>query len=185
MEIIEVEDEPDAPEEVPEEITKEHTQTILKLDAGLNEKEALLAAIKESQSQMQHDLIDLMKNQYQSKVLQLTNEITQLERQKSQSLGKNSITSNERKKIEEQFMAKQRDLENQLKTFKEKNKHQQNVKKQVDTQNMKIRGLESEISKIKVQKVSAQRKYKEETQKHNNLRKQKADEILRMKKQGL
>ena len=50
---------------------------------------------------------------------------------------------------------------------------------------MKIRGLESEISKIKVQKVSAQRKYKEETQKHNNLRKQKADEILRMKKQGL
>ena len=163
MEIIEVEDEPDAPEEVPEEITQEHTQTILKLDAGLNEKEALLAAIKESQSQMQHDLIDLMKNQYQSKVLQLTTEITQLERQKSQSLGKNSITSNERKKIEEQFKAKQRDLENQLKTFKEKNKHQQNVKKQVDTQNMKIRGLESEISKIKVQKVSAQRKYKEET----------------------
>ena len=50
---------------------------------------------------------------------------------------------------------------------------------------MKIRGLESEISKIKVQKVSAQRKYKEETQKHNNLRKQKADEILRMKKAGL
>ena len=48
MEIIEVEDEPDAPEEVPEEIQKEHTQTILKLDAGLNEKEALLAAIKES-----------------------------------------------------------------------------------------------------------------------------------------
>ena len=63
--------------------------------------------------------------------------------------------------------------------------NEQNVKKQVDTQNMKIRGLESEISKIKVQKVSAQRKYKEETQKHNNLRKQKADEILRMKKQGL
>lgn len=55
MDVSVVEIDEDAPEEapqeeVPEDIRKEHNQTILKLDAGLNEKEALLAAIKESQS---------------------------------------------------------------------------------------------------------------------------------------
>lgn len=122
--VVEVEDEEDPPAAAPEEdeILQEHTSIILKLDGSLNEKEKLLAAIKESQSQMQHDLIDLMKNQYQQKVLELTNEITQLEHQKCQSLGKSQISQNERKKIEEQFKAKQRELENQLKLFKEKNK---------------------------------------------------------------
>ena len=67
IEVEEVEDDEDLPqeeqpEEVPEEIRQEHTSIILKLDGSLNEKEKLLAAIKESQSQMQHDLIDLMKN---------------------------------------------------------------------------------------------------------------------------
>lgn len=49
----------------------------------------------------------------------------------------------------------------------------------------KVRCLEGDISKIKVQKVSAQRKWKEETERHNRLRKEKADEILRMKKASL
>lgn len=64
--VVEVEDEEDPPAAAPEEdeILQEHTSIILKLDGSLNEKEKLLAAIKESQSQMQHDLIDLMKNQY-------------------------------------------------------------------------------------------------------------------------
>lgn len=59
------------------------------------------------------------------------------------------------------------------------------MKKQVDAQNLKIRGLEGDIQKIRVQKVSAQRKWKEETDKYNKLRKEKADEILRMKKANL
>ena len=59
------------------------------------------------------------------------------------------------------------------------------MKKQVDTQNSKIRSLETDIQKIKVQKVSAQRKWKEETDKYNKLRKEKAEEILKMKKANL
>ena len=120
-------------------------------------------------------------------MLKLTNEITQLERSKADSLSRNStgMSQNDRRKIEEQFKIKQRELERQLKEVKDKNRQQQIVKKQVDTQTQKIRCLESEISKIKVQKVSAQRKYKEETERHNRLRKEKADEILRMKKANL
>ena len=64
------------PEELPEEMRQEHTTFIHQLDGQLNEKETLMAAIKHSQNQMQHELIDLMKNQYHSKVLELTNEIT-------------------------------------------------------------------------------------------------------------
>lgn len=59
------------------------------------------------------------------------------------------------------------------------------MKRQLDLQNNKIKGLESEIQKIKVQKTSAQRKFKEQSDKYNLLRKQKAEEILRMKKLGL
>ena len=47
---------------------------------------------------------------------------------------------------------------------------------------MKIKNLESEIQKIKTEKISAHRKWKEELEKYNKLRKTKADEILNMKK---
>lgn len=71
-----------------DEKREEHNSVILKLDGTIKDKESLLDAIKQSQQQMQNDLISLMKNQYQGKVLALTNEITQLERQKSENLSK-------------------------------------------------------------------------------------------------
>ena len=63
-----------------------------------------------------------MKNQYNKEVLKLTNDLTELQKQKSQSLDKSQMSQNERKKLEEQFKAKQRELETQLKDVKEKNK---------------------------------------------------------------
>jgi hypothetical protein len=65
--VVEVEDEEEDGDEAPEndltkQIREEHTSIILKLDGSINEKEKLLAAIKESQTQMQNDLISLMKN---------------------------------------------------------------------------------------------------------------------------
>lgn len=159
----------------------------MKFESDIKSKEGLLAAIKESQAAMQRELLDLMKNQYQNKVLELTNEITQLEKSKYENLSKQGtgISDKEKKKIEDQFRTKQRDLEKQLRDAQEKNKQQQTVKKQLDLQSTKIKGLESEIQKIKIQKVSAQRKFKEQSDKYNLLRKQKADEILRMKKLSL
>ena len=59
------------------------------------------------------------------------------------------------------------------------------MKKKVDTQVSKIKNLEGEISKIRVQKVTFQRKFKDENDKHNKLKKAKADEILRLKKGAL
>lgn len=55
----------------------------------------------------------------------------------------------------------------------------------MDGQNSKIKQLESEIQKIKVQKITTHRKWKEETEKNNKLRKQRADELLKMKKANL
>lgn len=49
----------------------------------------------------------------------------------------------------------------------------------------KIKELEGEISSIKIQKVTATRKWKEESEKHNILRKQKHEEILKIKKANL
>ena len=59
------------------------------------------------------------------------------------------------------------------------------MKKQVDGQHSKIKSLESEICKIKTQKITTHRKWKEETEKNNKLRKQRADELLKMKKANL
>jgi predicted nucleic acid-binding Zn-ribbon protein len=90
-------------------------------------------------------------------VLELTKEITQLEKSKYENLSKQGtgLSEKERKRLEEQFRPKQKDLERQLKEAKEKNKQQMAVKRQLDQQNNKIKGLESEIQKIKIQKTSA------------------------------
>lgn len=55
---------------------------------------------------MQKDLLDLMKNQYQNKVLELTQEITQLEKSKLENLSRqgSGMSEKERKKLEEQFL---------------------------------------------------------------------------------
>lgn len=76
---------------------------------------------------MQNDLLGLMKNQYHKKVLDLTNEITQLEKEKAENLkvvpGK-GLSEAQRKKLQDQYKTKQRDLEKQLKDVKDKNKQQ-------------------------------------------------------------
>lgn len=62
---------------------------------------------------MQQGLLELMKGQYQSKVLELTQEITQLEKSKYENLSQHGtgLTEKEKKRLEEQFLAKQKDLE--------------------------------------------------------------------------
>lgn len=125
---------------------------IVKFEGDIRAKEDLLAAIKGSQAAMQKDLLDLMKNQYHNKVLELTNEITELEKSKFQDLSKPGagMSEKERNKLAEQFRSQQKDLERQLRDAKEKNKQQLAVKRQLDLQNGKIKGLESEIQKIKI-----------------------------------
>ena len=56
---------------------------------------------------------------------------------------------------------KLKDLEKQLKTFKDKSKEQARVQSQVSAQMSRIRQLESEITKMKSAKISAQRQWKE------------------------
>ena len=64
-----------------------------KLDGHIRDKEELLAVIKEQQVAMQDDLLSLMKNQYQSKVLELTNAITTLENEKAEQMSKQGVMS--------------------------------------------------------------------------------------------
>lgn len=174
-------------EEKQQELRRQSQQSVIvKLDGEKMEKEKILEAIKEQQNQMQKELIDLMKNQYQQKVQELTDEMSKLEAAKTTTMkSKGGVSDLEKRKIEDQFKAKQKDLERQLNVAKSKEKEQQQVKKKVDTQVSKIKTLEGEISKIRVQKVTFQRKFKEENDKHNKLKKAKADEILRLKKGAL
>ena len=79
-----------------------------KLDGNIKDKENLLAAIKEQQVAMQDDLLSLMKNQYQSKVLELTNAITTLENEKADHMSRQGgvMSQQQRKKIEETHLQK-------------------------------------------------------------------------------
>jgi hypothetical protein len=65
---------------------------ILQLDGTISEKEKLLATFKETQSKWQNELVDLMKNQYNKEVLKLTNDLTELQKEKSQSLDKGQMS---------------------------------------------------------------------------------------------
>jgi len=61
---------------------------------------------------MQKELIDLMKNQYQQKVQELTDEMSKLEAAKTTTMkSKGGISDTEKRKVEDQFRAKQKELE--------------------------------------------------------------------------
>lgn len=125
---------------------QEHDDQQKQMEGALLEKEKLLDHIKESQKQMQIELMDMMKNQYHQKVLELTKEITTLEKDKAEaSHNPGALSQAQKKKMNDQYMQKLKDLEKQLKEAKEKNKAQHAVKKQVDGQHSKIKSLESEI----------------------------------------
>lgn len=65
---------------------------------------------------------------------QLTEEMSKLEAAKTTTMkSKGGVSDIEKKKIEDQFKAKQKELERQLNTAKAKEKEQQQVKKKVDT----------------------------------------------------
>jgi len=64
---------------------QEHDNQQQQMEGALVEKEKLLDHIKESQKQMQVELMDMMKNQYHQKVLELTKEITTLEKDKAEA----------------------------------------------------------------------------------------------------
>ena len=93
------------------------------MEGALVEKERLLDHIKESQKQMQTELMDMMKNQYHSKVLELTKEITKLEKDKQNTLeNPDALTQAQKKNLAGQYQSKLSNLEKQLKDAKDKNK---------------------------------------------------------------
>ena len=102
---------------------EEHDSVQKTIEGALVEKERLLDHIKESQKQMQTELMDMMKNQYHQKVLELTKEITILEKEKAETLNNpDALSQAQKKKMNDQYMAKLKDLEKQLKEAKDKNK---------------------------------------------------------------
>lgn len=74
--------------------------------------------------------MDMMKNQYHQKVLELTKEITALEKDKAEALNNpDALSQAQKKKMNDQYMFKLKDLEKQLKGAKDKNKAQHTVQK--------------------------------------------------------
>lgn len=72
---------------------------------------------------MQTELMDMMKNQYHSKVLELTKEITKLEKEKQHHLeNPDALSQAQKKKMADQYQSKLVNLEKQLKEAKDKNK---------------------------------------------------------------
>ena len=73
-------------EDEEQNVRMHHESVLVNLDGAINEKEAILNAIKQSQNEMQANLVHLMKEKYHHQVLELTKEITALEHEKRENL---------------------------------------------------------------------------------------------------
>jgi kinesin family protein 4/21/27 len=69
-------------------------------------------------------------------------------------------------RVDENFKKKAKELEDKLAIAKAKEREQITMQKQSEMQKQRIKGLESEIEKIKTQKVIMMKQMKEESEKH-------------------
>ena len=130
---------------------------------------------------MQNNLLETMKNEYHKKVGQLESELAFVEKEKSEHL-KKADTAQQKSKVEDSFKHKLKELEDKLKNYKAKDREQAQMLKESGRQKTRIKSLESEIGKIRSQKVSMMRKMKEEQEKHRRWRNDRAKEIIQIKK---
>lgn len=89
--------------------------------AAIEEKEKILSTIKSSVQQMQSELVEMMKNKYESQISQIERDMKQVDSEKQATLKKTTDTK-QAQAIEIQYKQKMDDLQKQLATFKEKEK---------------------------------------------------------------
>ena len=156
------------------------SQTVLvSLENQLKDKETLLETFKQSQKELQDGLLEAMKQEYHLKVEQLSRELQKLESEKQQEMKK--VNGVMRNKVEGEFNTKQQQVQSQMQQAVKKDRDTKLMQKSLEDQQKRIQILQSDLDKLKTQKVLMQKKVKDENEKLQQFKQERSKEVARLK----
>ncbi|DBA04976.1 TPA: hypothetical protein N0F65_006978 [Lagenidium giganteum] len=148
-------------------------------------KENIVAALAaQSGDPTEHQLATLTST-YETKIVELEKEVDTLTTEKKKLAleaahkGKHAIDGDRLSRLHEQL----KDLHAQLKAAKQAEKECKRLTQQLKSGTLKISTLEKEVTDMKKQKATLQRKLKEESEAHRKEKRQQDLQILQLKRQ--
>ena len=130
---------------------------------------------------MQDTLLREMREEYHKKISLMAGEMHRLEAEKTEAMNK-STGNAQKSRIDEQYKKKEAELKLKLKELEKKQREQTQLTKALNQQKLKTQAMESEIGKMKTQKVTMMKKIKEETENRARVQKQLAKEKADLKR---
>lgn len=172
----------DSSEEASDENIEKAKQELVQLNDDISTKELLIAELEKSQRKMES-----LKHHYESKLIQLQNQISEIEKERDQVL--NKLTQGEHKldettkKVHEDYDRKIKALQGDLKKLQDaKKEHALAMRNQAKYEQQVIK-LRNEVTDMKRQKVNVMTKMREEASRHRVTELQSTKRIAQLTKQ--
>lgn len=174
---------PDSSEEVSENNDIEQAEEELnQLDNDISTKEMLIAELEKTQRKMQS-----LKLHYESKLIQLQNQIAEIEKERDLVLTKLTQEGNKSdektKKVHEDYDKKIKALQSDVKKLQDAKKEHAIAMKNQAKYEQQVKKLRNEVCDMKRQKVTVMNKMKEEASRHRVTELQSTKKIAQLTKQ--
>ena len=131
----------------------------------MEDKQKLVAAVKQNVDQIKSDLSDLLKNTWQSRITEIQTAMSKIEAEKRKSMTEKAADSAAAKAIEREYKTKMDELSKQLQEQqRQKKKKEDSIQKTMAQQETRIKVMENDLQKMKQQRdeLEKQKKYGEE-----------------------
>lgn len=173
----------DSSEEVSEDNTIERAKLeLVQLNDDISTKELLIAELEKSQRKMQS-----LKHHYESKLIQLQNQIAEIEKERDQVMIKltqgGNKTDEKTKKVRDDYDKRIKALLGDLKKLQDAKKEHAIAMKNQAKYEQQVRKLRNEVCDMKKQKVNVMSKMKEEASRHRVSELQSTKKIAQLTKQ--
>lgn len=155
---------------------------LVQLNDDISTKELLIAELEKSQRKMQS-----LKHHYESKLIQLQNQIAEIEKERDQVMirltqGGNK-TDEKTKKVRDDYDKRIKTLLGDLKKLQDAKKEHAIAMRNQAKYEQQVRKLRNEVSDMKKQKVNVMNKMKEEASRHRVTELQSNKKIAQLTKQ--
>lgn len=176
------EDALDSSEDASEDNIEKAKLELVQLNDDISTKELLIAELEKSQRKMQS-----LKHHYESKLIQLQNQIAEIEKERDQVMirltqGGNK-TDEKTKKVRDDYDKRIKTLLVDLKKLQDAKKEHAIAMKNQAKYEQQVRKLRNEVSDMKKQKVNVMNKMKEEASRHRVTELQSNKKIAQLTKQ--
>lgn len=123
----------------------------------------------------------MMEHKYEAKIQEVEKKMMSIDNEKQATL-KKATDSKQISVIETQYKQKMEDLAKQLLTFKDKEKLQDQMGKQISQRESKIKSMEDDINKMKKSKETIEKQMKNESEKFSKFKQTVSKDLAVAKK---